>query len=64
VKSLTERLFNAKIEIIKELQHLQYQEEEYIAYRNELIDEVLAEINKLNEENLPRTPTYSIRTQV
>src|SRR5690606_7331916 len=51
VESLTERLFNAKIEIIKELQHLQYQEEEYIAYRNELIDEVLAEINKLNEEN-------------
>lgn len=51
VESLTERLFNAKIEIIKELQHLQYQEEEYIAYRNELIDDVLAEINKLNEEN-------------
>lgn len=50
-ESLTARLFNAKIEIIKELQHIQYQEEEYAAHRNGLIDEALAEINKLNEEN-------------
>ncbi|KYD24849.1 DEAD/DEAH box helicase family protein [Geobacillus sp. FSL W8-0032] len=51
VESLTERLFTAKLEIVKELQHLQYQEEEYIAYRHQLIDELLAEINRLNEEN-------------
>ncbi|NNV06695.1 DEAD/DEAH box helicase family protein [Geobacillus sp. C56-T2] len=51
VESLTERLFTTKLEIIKELQHLQYQQEEYIAYRHQLIDELLAEINRLNEEN-------------
>ncbi|BBW98594.1 DEAD/DEAH box helicase family protein [Geobacillus icigianus] len=51
VESLTERLFTAKLEIVKELQHLQYQQEEYIAYRHQLIDELLAEINRLNEEN-------------
>lgn len=50
-ESLTERLFNAKVEMIKELQHLRYQEEEYIAYRNELIDDVLAQMKKLNEES-------------
>ena len=50
-ESLTERLFNAKVEMIKELQHLRYQEEEYIAYRNELIDDVLVQIKKLNEES-------------
>ncbi|MGZ0084476.1 DEAD/DEAH box helicase family protein [Caldibacillus thermoamylovorans] len=51
VESLTERLFTTKLEIVKELQHLQYQQEEYIAYRHQLIDELLAEIKRLNEEN-------------
>ncbi|MCL6587790.1 MAG: DEAD/DEAH box helicase family protein [Anoxybacillus sp.] len=50
-ESLTERLFHAKVEMIKELQHLRYQEEEYVVYRNELIDDVLAQIKKLNEES-------------
>ncbi|ANB61698.1 DEAD/DEAH box helicase family protein [Anoxybacteroides amylolyticum] len=50
-ESLTERLFNAKVEMIKELQHVRYQDEEYIAYRNELIDDVLAQMKKLNEES-------------
>src|SRR5699024_5088967 len=51
IVSLTERLFNLKVEIIKELQHLDYQEEPYTSHRNELINELLAEIRRLNEEN-------------
>jgi type I restriction enzyme R subunit len=49
--SLTERLFNAKVEIIQALQHLDYQTEDYISYRNALIDEVLTDIEALNEES-------------
>ncbi|MGG1660900.1 DEAD/DEAH box helicase family protein [Brevibacillus sp. NRS-1366] len=49
--SLTERLFNAKVDIIRELQALEYQEEKYVAYRNELIDDVLSHIQKLDDEN-------------
>jgi len=48
---LTERIFNFKVDIIKELQALNYQEEPYIAHRNELIEDVYQEIKRLNEEN-------------
>ena len=48
---LTECIFNLKIDIIKELQGLQYQEDEYIGHRNELIEGVYQEINRLNEDN-------------
>ncbi|MBD8069290.1 DEAD/DEAH box helicase family protein [Bacillus sp. PS06] len=48
---LTERIFNLKVEIIRELQALDYQEEEYIFYRNNLIEDVYQEIHRLNEEN-------------
>jgi type I restriction enzyme, R subunit len=48
---LTERIFNLKVDIIKELQGLQYQEGEYIQHRNELVEEVYQEINRLNEDN-------------
>src|SRR5690606_4830436 len=51
VVSLTERLFNLRVEIVKELQSLDYQEEPYISHRNQLIDELLTEIRRLNEEN-------------
>lgn len=49
--SLTERLFNLRVEIIKELQTLDYQEKAYINHRNRLINELLTEVRKLNEEN-------------
>ncbi|MGE7907530.1 DEAD/DEAH box helicase family protein [Peribacillus sp. NPDC094092] len=48
---LTERIFNLKVDIIKELQALDYQEEPYIRHRNELIDEVYQELHRLNDEN-------------
>jgi type I restriction enzyme R subunit len=51
VVSLTERLFNLKVEIIKDLQSLDYQNEPYMNHRNRLINELLAEIRQLNDEN-------------
>ncbi|SHH49478.1 DEAD/DEAH box helicase family protein [Tepidibacter thalassicus] len=51
VQSLTEKIFNIKIDLIKELNHLNYQTDEYIKYRNTLLDEVLNSINSLNEDN-------------
>ncbi|WP_412766320.1 DEAD/DEAH box helicase family protein [Sutcliffiella cohnii] len=50
-EGLTEKLFNSKVEIIKELQGLEYQTEDYISHRNELINNVFADINAMNDEN-------------
>ena len=48
---LTERLFNLKVDIIKELQVIHLQEEPYIGHRKELIEDVFQEISRLNDEN-------------
>lgn len=48
---LTERIFNMKVDIIKELQGLDFQEEAYINHRKELIEDVYQEISRLNDEN-------------
>ena len=50
-QSLTERLFNTKVDIIRELQSMQYQEEPFIAYRQKLLSEILADVRALNDEN-------------
>ncbi|WP_318506090.1 DEAD/DEAH box helicase family protein [Bacillus sp. T3] len=50
-ESLTEKLFNSKVEIIKELQGMEYQAEDYITHRNELINDVFADLNALDDEN-------------
>ncbi len=51
-RSLTERLFLVKVDLIKELSALAYQDEkEYVELREKLLREVLGEINKLDEEN-------------
>ncbi|WP_425457457.1 DEAD/DEAH box helicase family protein [Bacillus marasmi] len=50
-ESLTEKLFNSKVEIIKELQGMDYQTDNYITHRNELINDVFADINALDDEN-------------
>ncbi|GIN18844.1 DEAD/DEAH box helicase [Shouchella clausii] len=50
-ESLTEKLFNLKVELIKELQGIEYQIEEYIAYRNKIINQVFADIQALDDEN-------------
>lgn len=48
---LTERIFNTKLELIKELQHLDYQENKYQEYREALVDSLVSSINALNKES-------------
>ena len=50
-ESLTEKIFNKKVELIKELQDIKYEEEDYKNYRAELLDDVLASVESLNEDN-------------
>ncbi|TCP70485.1 DEAD/DEAH box helicase family protein [Baia soyae] len=48
---LSERLFLSKVNIIKELEHLRYQKEDYIRHRTQLIDECMDQILELNEDH-------------
>lgn len=50
-KSLTEKLFNSKVDMVRELQDIQYQVEPYIEYREEVIGDVLKDVQALNDEN-------------
>ncbi|MGG2056317.1 DEAD/DEAH box helicase family protein [Lysinibacillus pakistanensis] len=50
-QSLTERLFNTKVDIVRELQSMQYQEKSFIVYRENLLNEILANVRELNDEN-------------
>ena len=50
-RSLTERLFGLKLDLIRELQHLDYQQDEYPAFRHRLVTECHADIKALNREN-------------
>ncbi|MGG4393337.1 DEAD/DEAH box helicase family protein [Paenibacillus thiaminolyticus] len=49
--SLTEKLFNSKVELIKELQELSLQDEEHMAYRKHLVDDVMERMQLLNDDN-------------
>lgn len=49
-EGLTEKIFNIKVDLIKELQNINYREE-YTKYRNSLVDESLSDINGFNEDN-------------
>ncbi|OCL27589.1 DEAD/DEAH box helicase [Orenia metallireducens] len=46
--SLTEKIFNTKVNLVKELQHLDYQEDKYINYRKNLISQLVGEVINLN----------------
>jgi type I restriction enzyme R subunit len=50
-ESLTEKLFNSKVEIIKELQGMEYQSEDYVSHRTEIINDVFTDINALDDDN-------------
>lgn len=50
-ESLTEKIYNTKVEIVRELQDMKYQEEDYIAYRETLLDELVGDIAILNDES-------------
>ena len=47
-KSISESIFGAKVDIIKSLQHLNYQEKSLIGYRNNLIDDIITSILDIN----------------
>lgn len=51
VQSLSEKIFNVNVDIIRELQDVHYQTEAYQRYRNELVDKCLASITALNDEH-------------
>ncbi|PEN47597.1 DEAD/DEAH box helicase [Bacillus toyonensis] len=50
-QTLTEKLFNSKVDIVRELQSLQYQEVLFISYREQLLKEILSNVRALNDEN-------------
>lgn len=50
VQTLTERITNMKVDLIRELQNLQYQNEEYSSFRKDLIDSVHSSILTLDDE--------------
>lgn len=50
-ESLTEKIFNTKVEMARELQDIKYQEENYKAYREEIVSELLEATRALNEES-------------
>lgn len=49
VKSLTESLFNIRVRIAQEIQHTEYQSEDYINYRKLLVDELHKEVSSIDE---------------
>lgn len=51
VETLTEKLFNIKTGLVKELQDIKYQDdEEYVNYRKDLVDELVEAVEALNED--------------
>lgn len=50
-QTLSERVFNLKLDLVKELQDLRYSDEEYVSHRNELLNDLIEDINNLNEDN-------------
>lgn len=50
-QSLTEKIFNLKLDLIRELQDLKYDNEEYKAYRDALVEGAILSIKALNENN-------------
>lgn len=50
-ETLTEKIFNKKVEIIRELQDIKYSDEEYQNHRAELLNNVLKSVDDLHEDN-------------
>ncbi len=48
-KSLTENIFNIRVNIIKELQSLSYQTSEYIEHKNSLVEGIIKDIRSIDE---------------
>ena len=50
-QTLSERIFNLKVDLIRELQDLRFSDEEYVQYRSSLVEETLKAVNSLNDDN-------------
>ncbi|MGL5753483.1 MAG: DEAD/DEAH box helicase family protein [Paraclostridium sp.] len=50
-ESLTEKLFNLKVGIVRELQDLKYDEDKYINLRKDLLNEIMTSVKALNEDS-------------
>lgn len=51
VQSLSERIFNLKLDLVRELQDIKYEDNEYTEYRQALLDNLILSVNSLNEDN-------------
>lgn len=49
--SLTEKIYNTKVNIVRELQNAKYQEEDYIRYRQELVEDLISGVRELNDDS-------------
>lgn len=50
-ETLTEKLFNIKVSMVKELQDIKYIEGEYAELRKELLEELITSVKALNEDS-------------
>lgn len=50
-ETLTERIFNIKVNIVRELQDLKYSEDDYDSFRKSLLEEMIESVKSLNEDN-------------
>lgn len=50
-ETLTEKIFNTKINIVRELQDIRYSKEEYVLFRESILDELITSVKSLNEDN-------------
>ncbi|MCS6596042.1 DEAD/DEAH box helicase family protein [Bacillus cereus] len=50
-KTLTEKLFNSKVDIVRELQDIEYQVSPYKELRQETVEELVTDVKLLNDEN-------------
>lgn len=50
-KSLTEKLFNVKVDLIRELQGMEFQTEDYKEHRDQLVHELTRDVLALDHEN-------------
>lgn len=50
-KTLTEKLFNSKVDIARELQDIDYQISPYSEFRQGIVEDLVTDVNSLNDEN-------------
>lgn len=50
-ESLTEKIYNTKLEIAREMQDIRYQEQDYIEYRSQMVSDLLEGVRALNLES-------------